>query len=131
MTSQTTYIKPPLLKKTIQTVPAIHTDIIDQFKRVMAEHGLVSNDPINSDGELHRFHVEGDKQGSLNGHYTLHLDSIPAGSFGSWKTGVSESWCSKSSNQLTSQEKADYSKRIEADKQSAFKNRCKATLRRL
>ena len=52
---------------------------------------------ITDDGEIHRFHVEGDKSGTLNGWYVSYQDG---GAFGSWKTGYQSTWsdCSKSLN---------------------------------
>ncbi|MDY7558981.1 toprim domain-containing protein [Pseudomonas sp. CCC3.2] len=47
------------------------------------------------DGDIHRFHVPGDKSGSVNGWYVLYLDGIASGAFGSWKTGGAMSWCSR------------------------------------
>ncbi len=47
------------------------------------------------DGAIHRFHVPGDKQGSLNGWYLLFLDGIASGCFGSWKAGTSHTWSSR------------------------------------
>lgn len=47
------------------------------------------------DGEIHRFHVPGDKPGRLNGWYVLFIDSIATGAFGSWKTGNTHTWCSR------------------------------------
>ena len=44
------------------------------------------------DGAIHRFHVPGDKPGTLNGWYVLFLDGIPCGTFGSWKVGGSQVW---------------------------------------
>lgn len=46
------------------------------------------------DGEIHRFHVPGDKQDALNGWYVLYLDAIASGAFGSWKVGGTSTWCS-------------------------------------
>lgn len=48
-----------------------------------------------ADGFIHRFHVPGDKQGSLNGWYLLFLDGIASGCFGSWKAGSSHTWSSR------------------------------------
>lgn len=45
-----------------------------------------------ADGVIHRFHVPGDRAGSLNGWYVLFGDSSPAGAFGSWKTGEAHHW---------------------------------------
>lgn len=47
------------------------------------------------DGAIHRFRVPGDKPGSLNGWYVLHLDGIASGAFGSWKAGDSHTWSSR------------------------------------
>lgn len=44
------------------------------------------------DGDIHRFHVPGDKPGTLNGWYVLFVDGIPCGTFGSWKAGGSQTW---------------------------------------
>ena len=48
-----------------------------------------------ADGEIHRFHVPGDRAGSHNGWYLLFADGIAAGCYGSWKTGASHTWCSR------------------------------------
>ena len=47
------------------------------------------------DGQIHRFHVPGDRAGSRNGWYVLHLDGIASGAFGSWKAGASSTWSSR------------------------------------
>lgn len=47
------------------------------------------------DGEIHRFHVPGDKPGSRNGWYVLWSDGIASGCFGSWKAGSSHTWSSR------------------------------------
>lgn len=48
-----------------------------------------------ADGTIRRFHVPGDKAGTLNGWYVLHLDGIASGAFGSWKAGGSHTWSSR------------------------------------
>jgi putative DNA primase/helicase len=65
---------------------------IEGFRDAMHRAGLVPPDVIEADGLLHRYQVEGDKRGSLNGWYCLHLDGRAAGIFGSWKTGQRETW---------------------------------------
>ena len=77
------------------------TDFID----AMSQAGLGTPDII-PDGNLHRFTVPGDRPGSLNGYYVLHLDGVAAGAYGSWKTGISGTWSARSRNQLTAAEKA-------------------------
>jgi putative DNA primase/helicase len=48
-----------------------------------------------ADSQIHRFHVPGDKAGSLNGWYVLFADGIVSGCFGSWKAGSSHTWSSR------------------------------------
>ena len=67
-------------------------DTIDAFRAAMHEAGTPPPDVIEADGLLHRFHVEGDKRGTLNGWYCLHLDGRAAGIFGNWKTGMRCTW---------------------------------------
>ena len=47
------------------------------------------------DGQIHRFHVPGDRAGSRNGWYVLYLDGIASGAFGSWKAGEAHRWSSR------------------------------------
>lgn len=68
---------------------------IMDFRAALERAGLCTDDPIIADGKLHRFHVTGDTPGSRNGWYVLHANGIPAGTLGSWKQGVTHSWCSK------------------------------------
>ena len=68
------------------------TEAVLQFRRAL-ETAFGSLDLLLiADGRIHRFHVPGDRAGSLNGWYVLHGDARPAGRFGSWKTGGSYSW---------------------------------------
>lgn len=58
-----------------------------------------------ADGTIHRFHVPGDRTGSLNGWYVLYAGNVAAGCFGSWRTGGSHSWSSREpANQAEAQQ---------------------------
>lgn len=49
-----------------------------------------------ADGRIHRFHVPGDKPGTLNGAYQLFPDGIASGWFGTWKDGSNwQTWSSR------------------------------------
>lgn len=92
-------------------------DIILVFKAALDKAGLSTKDKIIADGQLSRFHVEGDKAGSKNGWYVLFCDGIPAGCFGSWKTSDIIKWCIKSDRKLTQeQRKQNHSRMVEAQK---------------
>jgi len=67
--------------------------IIEAFKAAMRESGVEPPDCIKADGVLHRFHIAGQKPGSENGAYKLHLDGAkPAGYFEDFKTGIKANW---------------------------------------
>jgi putative DNA primase/helicase len=53
---------------------------------LQAVFGLLDCLPV-PDGNIHRFHVPGDKPGSLNGWYLLFADRNVTGCFGSRKAG--------------------------------------------
>ena len=86
---------------------------IHEFHQAMITNGIGREAPPIDDGALHRFRIEGDKAGSLNGWYVLHGDGVPAGSYGSWKSGETFTWCAKSHTEMTETERADNRKRIE------------------
>lgn len=60
-----------------------------------------------ADGQLHRYRVEGDRAGSQNGWYVLHAGRVPAGAFGSWKTGQTCTWRAETDTPLTRAERAE------------------------
>ena len=78
----------------------------DSFLMALASAGLAMHKgPLVADGLLHRYQVEGDKSGSKNGWYVLHLDEKPFGAFGSWKSGLSETWTASAFNTMTEAER--------------------------
>lgn len=79
-------------------------DFIELFKRQMAADGIVTHEEILADGELHRFHVDGDSSGSLNGWYVLYNDVVPGGAYGCWKRGISKTWCSSAKINMTAEQ---------------------------
>lgn len=64
--------------------------IIDAFKSAMQLTGIEPPDTFNANGDIHRFHVTGDKIGTKNGWYVLHADYPPSGAFGCHKRQISE-----------------------------------------
>jgi putative DNA primase/helicase len=92
-----------------------------EFLRALAEHGIAPAKALvlKADGRIHRYRVEGDKSGSTNGWYVLYPEgTVPAGAFGSWKTGVSGTWCARSERDMTPQEKEDLRRKMQEAQQS-------------
>jgi putative DNA primase/helicase len=71
-------------------------DCLSLFRDALQEHyGPVDWLPI-ADGTIRRFHVPGDKPGTLNGAYQLFLDGIASGWYGTWKDGGNwHTWSSR------------------------------------
>lgn len=68
------------------------SDHTNGFTDALVSDGIVPTCPIIGDGLLHRCHVEGDRTGTLNLAYVLHLDGKPAGWWMYFKTGVTGTW---------------------------------------
>ena len=83
------------------------------MRDAMAAAGVPCGDPLVPDGKLHRFHVDGDRKGSRNGWYAFHLDGVPAGVFGSWKAGISETWAAKDRDAMTQREREEHRRRLD------------------
>ena len=96
-------------------------NIVEAFKQAMQNAGIEPPAEIIADGTLHRFTVAGDRARSNNGWYVLHSDDPAAGSFGCWKRGISETWCAKTYQTMTSAEKTAYTTKIEAMKRQREK----------
>lgn len=97
-------------------------NVEQQFAAVMAEHGLVPSEVV-ADGHLHRFNGPGEKRGKHSGWYVLHADGIPAGVFGDWRTGLTETWSAQGQRAMTSAERQAYRQRIEQSKAAAAAER--------
>jgi putative DNA primase/helicase len=94
------------------------SDIIASFLDALKAAGLETRDKIDPNGKLHRFHVEGDRKGSRNGWYVLHIDDgKPNGLFGCHKRYGKESlkWSAKGTSKLSREERAELRARIKAD----------------
>lgn len=59
------------------------TDAISQFQRALEEFGIPCSDPIQIDGDLHRYRAPGDKD--ENGWYCIYGDNPIQGEFGHWR----------------------------------------------
>jgi putative DNA primase/helicase len=90
-------------------------NVSESFRDAIQSAGLIPPDVIESDGKIHRFSSNG-KRGDDAGWYVLHDDGIPAGSFGDWRTDISQSWCADIGRSLTTAEAAEHRAKVEAMK---------------
>ena len=68
---------------------------LHDFLDAMRQRGLDPVEDIVADGQLHRVRWAGDKNGSRNGAYVLHLDGHPAGFVECFKRGIRFTWSAK------------------------------------
>ncbi len=92
----------------------IPIDPVAGFSQAARDAGLEIKGRITADGKIHRCEMTGDKKGKKNGWYVLFLDGVPAGSFGSWRTGQTCSWCAKSDHELSADEIKENKRRMAA-----------------
>ena len=85
---------------------------LSQFRDAIQAAGLVPPDVIEADGKLRRFASNG-KRGDDAGFYVLHADGIPAGSFGDWRTGFSQTWRADIGRKPTPAEDAAHGAKLE------------------
>ena len=88
-------------------------DVVGSFRDAIRFARLEPPDVIEPDGKLRRFASNG-KRDDDAGWYVLHGDGIPAGSFGDWRTGLSESWRADIGRTLTPTEEAAHQAKVEA-----------------
>lgn len=88
-------------------------DPTEQFRIAILAAGLTPPDEIVADGRLQRFSTNG-KPKDDSGWYMLHLDGIPAGAFGCWRSGLKSNWCAKADNDMTVAEREAHRQRIKA-----------------
>lgn len=95
------------------------------FQAEMLSKGIISPKEIIIDARLHRFHIDGDKRSSKNGWYIIFNDGILCGVFGSWKSGVTYSWCVKSQQLMSGSEFLAFRKQVEEAKFKSCQERRK------
>lgn len=91
------------------------SDPTEHFRLAITATGLEAPDKIHADGKIHRFSTRG-RRGDDSGWYLLHLDGIPAGSFGCWREGLTQTWCGKSDDAMTQAEREAHRQRVKAMK---------------
>ncbi len=83
------------------------TAAVEQFMDAIQAAGLTPSESIIPDDRIHRFPSNGKKHGD-DGWYIYHANGLPAGAFGDWRIGLSETWRADIGRELTAKEKADH-----------------------
>ena len=88
---------------------------IEQFRYAIQQAGLAPPSDIIADGRIHRFSSSG-KRDDDSGWYVLHTSSVPAGSFGDWRSGLKANFSLKPEREMASSEREGYRKHLESIK---------------
>jgi len=84
-----------------------------RFLEFMRAAGLAPiRETPTADGKINRYRIDGDKAGSKNGWYALHLDPIPHGAVGSWRTGETHAWRDADARKINWQERRELQERM-------------------
>jgi phage/plasmid primase-like uncharacterized protein len=86
-------------------------DAIEQFENAMLDSGLTPPEKIIGDGRIHRFSPDGHPSDRA-GWYVLHLDGIPAGAFGDWRTSEQRNWHADIGRRTTQDERMAHRARM-------------------
>ena len=89
------------------------SNLTDAFMLAIAAAGLTTPAEVVGDGAIHRFRAS-HKSSGKTGWYMLHTDGIAAGVFGDWRTGLSQTWCSKVATAMTDAERMAHRERVQA-----------------
>lgn len=87
------------------------TSAIHAFLEAIAGVGITPPSDIIPDGRVHRFSSNG-KTRDVSGWYALHLDGRPAGAFGDWRTGISQTWVDSSQPPMTQAEREAFNQKV-------------------
>src|SRR4051812_35109120 len=99
-----------------QESESMNTDFVAQFGQAMREEGLEITDPINADGQLHRF-TPGGGHGPKTGWYVLHVDAPgPTAVFGCWKADITAKWSANIGREYSPEEKSALKRRVATDR---------------
>ena len=91
---------------------SLNFNTTNQFRDAIQAAGLTPPDVIEADGKLRRFASNGKRKDDA-GWYSLHGDGIPAGSFGDWRTGFTQTWRADIGRTLTHTEEAAHRAKVE------------------
>ena len=92
-------------------------EAIEQFRTAIDGAGLHPPEVVEPDGKLHRFSSSGRRNDNA-GWYVYHDDGIPAGAFGDWRSGLSETWRASNDRTLPPGEERLFRAREEATRRA-------------
>lgn len=90
-------------------------EVMGEFRRAMELASIPAPDHVIADGRIHRFATNG-RPDDRSGWYVFYDDGLPAGAFGCWRLGVSETWSGRNDTSLTDHERTELRQRMDSMK---------------
>jgi putative DNA primase/helicase len=87
--------------------------MFDGFMAAMRGQGIEPPNEIVADGKFHRFSTKKENNNDTAGWYVLFNGDVNAGSFGDFRQGITQNWCSKSTKEMSREEYHDFERVIE------------------
>lgn len=102
------------------------SEINEKLTAYMLSVGILPTEDLILDGQLHRFHIDGDAPSKRNGWLTFELGEWPFAHFGSWKSGRKFTWQLKTPSSPEEMKAArkvqkEARKQYEADREKKYK----------
>jgi len=123
------------IEAAMNSAPAVCTDPRASFLNVLTAEGFAAP-KVLAIGRLDRIDGNEDRRGKKSAWYVYNEiednqqsgQIIGVASYGDWKTGVSESWCSRSEHQMNTAERNSYriareAMRLEYERETAIKQK--------
>lgn len=86
-------------------------DSSNQFREAIHQRLGFDPGPVVLDGKVHRFSTKANGQDEA-GWYIGFGDGVPAGTFGDWRSGIADNWCSKDTLTLTPAEREEHRRKM-------------------
>ena len=98
------------------------TDPVRAFAGAIAKDMGAHLDPI-PDGKIHRFDDPDGKRHNRACWYAMHLDGMPAGAYGNWRTGYQSTWRADTSRGVDPSERASANAMVRAAREKRERER--------
>jgi putative DNA primase/helicase len=109
---KTTNAIEPLTVALLESKHKSLSEKIEDFRRAMHESGLIPPSAVIADGKFHRFSTNGNPNDDA-GWYVFNEYPIAVGSFGCWRSGLTDSWSAVEERSMSQEDRTKYKQAIQ------------------
>ena len=122
---KTTNAIEPLTAALLESKHKSLSEKIEDFRRAMHESGLIPPSAVIADGKFHRFSTNGNPNDDA-GWYVLSECPIAVGSFGCWRSGLTDSWSAVEERSMSQEDRTKYKQAIQQMNKVNYEEKAKA-----